>query len=151
MFVKKNKGKIRNDKTYCWRMELSCSSFIVYRRGKDNIPVDTFTRMYCSLIRTSSLYELHKSLCHPGISRVAVFVRNRNLPFSVEDIRKFTSSCSICKECKPRFQKSEPVHIIKATQPFERLNIDFKGPLPNDKYMLTVIDEFSRFPFAFPY
>ena len=35
----------------------------------------------------------------------------------------------------------------------ERLSIDFKGPLPSsskNKYILTVVDEFSRFPFAFP-
>lgn len=34
----------------------------------------------------------------------------------------------------------------------ERLSIDFKGPLPtstNNPYLLTVIDEYSRFPFAF--
>ena len=69
-------------------------------------------------------------------------MRNRNLPFSVEDIRKMTSSCSICNECKPRFHKPEPAHIIKATQPFERLNLDFKGPLPsatNNKFILTVL------------
>ncbi|KER32757.1 hypothetical protein T265_01242 [Opisthorchis viverrini] len=43
-------------------------------------------------------------------------------------------------------------NIIKATQPFERVSIDFKGPLPStshNKYLLTMIDEYSRFPFAF--
>ena len=85
---------------------------------------------------------------------MTAFVRNRNLPFSIEDIRKITSSCSICNKCKPWFHKPEPAHIIKATQSFERLNIDFEGPLlpvTHNKYMLTVIDEFSRFPFAIPY
>ena len=153
MFDKKNKGKIKNDKIYRWRIELSCFSFdIVYRPGKHNIPANIFTRIYCSLISTS-LYELHKSLCHPGNSQMTAFVRNRNLPFSVEDIRKIISSCTICHKCKLCFNKAEPAHIIKATQPFERLNIDLKGPLPpvtNYKYMLTIIDEFSRFPFAIP-
>ena len=35
----------------------------------------------------------------------------------------------------------------------ERLNLDFKGPLPsnsNNKYILTIVDEYSRFPFAIP-
>ena len=36
----------------------------------------------------------------------------------------------------------------------DRLSIDFKGPLPvsinGNRYFLTVIDEFSRFPFAIP-
>ena len=35
----------------------------------------------------------------------------------------------------------------------ERLSIDFKSPLESDtqnKYLFTVIDEYSRFPFAVP-
>ena len=59
----------------------------------------------------------------------------------------------VCQVCKPQFYKPPTAHLIKATQPFERLNIDFKGPLPSssrNKYILTVVDEFSRFPFAFP-
>lgn len=86
---------------------------------------------------------------------MTAFVRNRNFPFPIEDIDKITSSCPIYNECKPRFWKPEPVYSIKATQPFERINIDsidFKGPLPsvtNNKYILTVVYNFSRFPFAF--
>ena len=41
----------------------------------------------------------------------------------------------------------------QATQPFGRLNIHFKGPLPSNNknvYFLNVIDEYSRFPFVFP-
>ena len=121
MFDKINKGKIENKKIYRWRMKLSCFSFdIVYRPGKD-IPADTFTRIYCSSISTSSLYELHKSLCRPGISQMTAFVRNRNLPFSVGGICKITTSCSICNECKLRFQKPDPAHIIKA-KPHNHLN-----------------------------
>ena len=44
--------------------------------------------------------------------------------------------------------------IIKATQAFERISIDFKGPLPSatrNKYLLTMIEEYSHFLFAFPY
>ena len=56
-------------------------------------------------------------------------------------------------ELKPKFQKSSGT-LIKATQPFQKLNIDFKVPLPSSatgsKYMLTLVDEYSRFPFAFP-
>jgi len=35
----------------------------------------------------------------------------------------------------------------------ERLSLDFKGPVPSirgNAYLLIVIDEYSRFPFAFP-
>ena len=42
--------------------------------------------------------------------------------------------------------------LIKAMQPFEKWSVDFKGLLTTssrNKYFFTVIDEFSRFPFAF--
>ena len=80
------------------------------------------------------------------------FVRCRNLPYSVEDIKRMTSACSVFAELRPRFHRSSGT-LIKATQSFERLNIDFKGPLPSsskNRYMFTIVDEFSRFPFVFP-
>ena len=43
-------------------------------------------------------------LCHPGISRMTAFARDRNLK-----IRKMTSSCSSYKACKPRFLKVKKV------------------------------------------
>ena len=55
---------------------------------------------------------------------------------------------------KPRFIRRAPQTLIKASQPFERLSVDFKGPLPSsfrNRYLLTVVDEYSRFPFAFPF
>jgi transposase InsO family protein len=158
MFDKKQKSKIKNDKIMRWRMELSCYDFdIIYRPGSENIPPDTFSRSYCSAIGGSPDYrilsDLHGSLCHPGVKRMYHFVRARNLPYSMDDVRRITASCKVCAECKPRFVKPEQAHLIKATQPFERLNIDFKGPLPStdrNQYFLTVIDEYSRFPFVFP-
>ena len=53
----------------------------------------------------------------------------------------------------PRFHKPPKVNLIKATQLVEQLNLDFKGPLPSctsNKYMLTIVDEYSRYPFAIP-
>ena len=154
MFSAHHKGKIKNDKIYRWRLEMSCYNFdIIYRPGKDNVAADTFTRVYCSMISRDSLYQLHNALCHPGITRLNAFVKARNLPFSIEDIRKTVSNCQICQECKPRFYKTPKVPLIKATQPMERLNLDFKGPLPSasqNKYLLNIIDEYTRFPFAIP-
>ena len=59
----------------------------------------------------------------------------------------------MCAKCKPKFFKPDSAHLIKATQPMERINIDFKGPLPSataNKYLLTAVDEYSRYPFAIP-
>ena len=92
-------------------------------------------------------------MCHLGITRMTHVVRSRNLPYSVEDVKRIINSCQICAENKPRFYKPPQATLVKATQPFERLNLDFKGPLPSktqNKYMLTIIDEYSRFPFVIP-
>ena len=37
----------------------------------------------------------------------------------MEDVKIMIRSCYICAECKPRFHKPDPAHLIKATQPFE--------------------------------
>ena len=55
-------------------------------------------------------------------------------------------------ECKPRHCSSGEVRLIKATQPLEWLILDFIGPLATfnqNKHILAVVDEFSRFPLAF--
>ena len=154
MFDQRHKGKIKNGKIMRWGLELSCFSFkINYRPGKDNIPPDTLSRATCAAATEESLYKLHESLCHPGVTKLNHFVRTKNLPYSLDEIKKITSQCPVCCECKPRYHHPEKVPLIKATQPFERINIDFKGPLPSNngnKFFLHVIDEHSRFSFVFP-
>lgn len=154
MFHKNKFGKIKNDKIQRWRIELGCYNYdIVYRPGKENTAADTLSRAHCgATLNRETLSELHRRLCHPGVTRLAHFVRVRNLPYSLDDVKRVCSECPQCARLKPRFFKPPQTSLIKATQPFERLSIDFKGPLPSssrNRYILTVIDEYSRFPFAF--
>ena len=81
------------------------------------------------------------------------FVHARNLVFSVEEIRRMTNSCQIYCECKPRYHQPDQNYLIKATQPFKRLNIDFKGLLPSNNknvYFLNFVKKYSCFPSVFP-
>ena len=81
------------------------------------------------------------------------FIRSKNLPFSMNDVKSLCANCKICAEIKPRFFNSHQSdhHLIKATRPFERISIDFKGPVDGPrKYILVIVDEHSRFPFAYP-
>ena len=53
-----------------------CYSFdIVYRPGKENVAPDTFSRATCASSAHDSLYKLHDSLCHPGITQFWDFIR----------------------------------------------------------------------------
>ena len=153
MFDSRRRSKIKSNKVQQWRIELSSFSYVIkYRSGQQNVGPDTFTRAYCSFA-TSSLEDLHNNLCHPGVRRMLQFVRAKNLPFSTTEVRRVTSACKICAEVKPQFFRQENEPLIKAMRPMERISIDFKGPVPSatcNKYLLVVIDEFSRFPFVFP-
>ena len=153
MFDNRKRTKVKNNKIQDWRLELASFSYTVeYRPGKDNVAPDSFTRAFTASMPTTSLSEIHVALCHPGVTRMLHFVRSKNLPYSTEDVKKVCSNCRACAELKPQFYRPEQGVLIKATQPMERLSIDFKGPLPtttNNPYMLTVVDEYSRFPFAF--
>ena len=156
MFGKPHSSKIKNDKISRWRLELSSYKYdIIYRAGRNNIVPDALSRPACSsanLTDLTDLKSLHEALCHPGVARMAHFVRNKNLPFSMEEIKRLTTSCTSCAKLKPQFFRKDKGVLIKASSPFERLNMDFKGPLPSktgNHYILTIIDEYSRFPFAF--
>ena len=156
MLDSRKKTKIKNNKIMCWRLELACFSYSIrYRPGNKNVGPDTLTRAFCATISKSEskLDILHKQLCCPGVTRLWHFVRAKNLPYSLDDVKKCCEKCITCAEVKPHFYKPENNCLIKATQPMERLNIDFKGPLPSSSkniYFLCIVDEFSRFPFIFP-
>ena len=154
MFNVNTHGKIKNNKLLRWRIELSCYEFdIQYRPGKDNVTADCLTRTQCSAINANrKLMEYHEGLCHPGITRFYHYVRSRNLPYSMEDVKTVVNHCRVCAQIKPNFFRPKNPPLIKSTQPFERLAIDFKGPVPSvtaNKYLLVIVDEFSRFTFAY--
>ena len=155
MYDNKHKSKIKNDKISRWRVELSQYKFdIAYCLGKDNIAADALSRLAATTNSLKELHDIHEKLCHPGVTRLIHFVRSKNLPFSQAQVKQVTESCPSCLYLKPKFPKSQGI-LIKAILPFQRLNVDFKGPLPASKngnlYLLTIIDEYPRFPFAYPY
>ena len=77
-------NKIKNDKILRWRIELSLLYFtVVHRPGKENVGADTLNRAFCGAVTVNRLRELHVALCHPGVTRMAHFVRTKNLPYSL--------------------------------------------------------------------
>ena len=153
MFNTKHSGKIKNDKIMRWRIELSTYNFnITYRYGEENIPADALSRLSCVTMNLKKLQDLHNFLCHPGVTRLAHFVKQRNLPFSFDQVRQVVRSCTVCAKIKPQFFKPKTVHLIKTICPFERLSLDFQGPLPStnqNRFLITIINDYSSFPLRF--
>ena len=156
MLDARKRTKIKNTKIMCWRLELASFSYSIrYRPGELNVGPDTLTRATLATTSTSEsrLLDLHRELCCPGITRFWNFVKCKNLPYSLDDVKKCCRSCPTCAEVKPQFYVPPKETLIKATRPMERLALDFKGPLPSagkNCYFLSVIDEYSRYPFCFP-
>jgi len=144
-------SKIKNEKIMRWRMQISEFDFeVVFRPGKLNSVPNARSRAYCASLHESTLHTIHSSLRSPGTTRLYHFVRDKNWPYSLAYVRKTVEGCRVCSEAKPNFCKPPSAQLIKATQPLERLSV---GPFPSstkNRYLLTIVDEYSRFPFAFP-
>jgi len=150
MFDQQNRGKIKNAKLLAWRLEISQLTYTVYhRQGREHVVPDAMS--ICSTMpSTANIRALHEQLGHLGFSHLYHFVRSRNLPDTSDETKNAKQFCRTCAEVKPRFFKPAPGTLIKATRPWERVSIDFKGPVQGPKpYLFVSIDECSRFPFVF--
>ena len=70
----------------------------------------------------------------------------------MEEEKRICTECPVCARWKLWFHSSDSAGLSKAAQPMERLSMNFKGHLPSNtenRYMLVVIDKYSRFPIAF--
>jgi len=117
LFGPQTRSKPKNEKLDIWRSELSELNIeISYRPGELNQAADALSRC-ASISDANSLVALHCRLCHPGVTRLHHFCKSRNLPFSLEEVRRVTSTCSDCRALKPRFAKPFQGRLIQATRP----------------------------------
>ena len=73
-------------------------------------------------------------------------------PKMKDDVRDFVRNCSICSLVKPTFVSAElKPYLLDA--PMQLVVTDYIGPLPSDggyRYILVIMDAFSRFPETYP-
>jgi hypothetical protein len=70
-------------------LELACFKFdIICCPGSESAPADTLSRISVAMSSGTDFGALHIAVCHPGIIRMSHWVRAKNLPFSVEDVKK---------------------------------------------------------------
>lgn len=73
----------------------------------------------------------------------------------LERIRKFIRNCDACQRNKIGPQNKLPMSITTTSnKPFEKIFMDIVGPLvisnSNNRYILTVQDDLSKFSLAMP-
>ena len=114
MFEARRHGKIKNSKIERWRMELRCYEYdIMYRPGKNNIRANMLSHAQCNTLNNMGrLYEIHENLCHLGLTRLAHLVKVRNLPYSIEEVKRMCAACAVCARWKPRFYTTGRMNIF---------------------------------------
>ena len=123
---------------------------IKHRPRKLNLAPDALSHLSYLGPTKLDLVKIHKQLGHPGISHLSHFIRSKNLPYSVEEVKKVCTNCRICAEVKPRYYSKPSKSLIKSTRLWERVRVDFKGPVAGrSNNIFFVVDDLSRYPFAF--
>ena len=104
--------------------------------------------------RRQVFQALHQ-LSHPGPKPSTRLVLDRFVwPGMKRDIRTWCSECQDCQASKVARHIRAPVLVFPAAvRRFGSLHVDIVGPLPpseEHRYLLTIVDRFSRWPEAFP-
>ena len=107
-----------------------------------------------SSVRRIVFRKVHE-LSHPGIRATLKLVSNRYFwPAMNTDVREWTRACHQCQLNKINRHTKTPIgNFVPPNKRFQHVHIDIVGPLPlcrEQKYVLTMIDRFSRWVQAVP-
>ena len=86
---------------------------------------------------------------HLGVAKtMALFGENIYLGNMEAKVKAKFSEC-ILFAAVSKSPRSQPLELSTLPPcPWHTINIDFLGPLPNSKYLLVAIDQYSRYPFV---
>ena len=103
----------------------------------------------------SNVVGMVHDLGHLGVKKTLGRIMKYFWPGMNRDISGYIRECHACQLAGKGSIKHAPLNPIKVTgEPFEKILIDFVGPLPKTKkgneYLLTIMDPVSRYPEAFP-
>ena len=115
----------------------------------------TQPRPYVPLPYRRLIFETLHCFAHPGISATRHLVSQRYVwPGMNKDIRNWTRSCIPCQQSKITHHTKTPLGTFATPDArFAHVHIDIVGPLPpsrGNKYLLTCVDRFTRWPEAIP-
>ena len=93
---------------------------------------------------------------HLGIAKLTPTMKRRyHWPKMTTEIRKWVKGCATCQRRKQYRRNNYGIFQGRTSYfPWERACMDLVGPLPesdnHNRYLLTIIDTFSRWPIAIP-
>lgn len=132
--------------------ELEPNGLLVQLRGNKKVPWLPSHLRHLAL----KMAHDHPTAAHAGFFKTLRRVAARFVWLGMRaDISRYVQGCAICQRTKPRRKKPEGLMSSQwATAPMEELSVDIIGPLPSTprghKYLLVVIDKFTKFPELFP-
>ena len=126
------------------------SSLVTFKNKKDEITIEQgcllwgFRVIIPNSLQDQVLRELHDT--HPGMTRMKSIARSYVWwPNIDSDIENTVQSCYTCQLTRANPPEA-PVHPwCYPSGPWQRLHIDFKGPVSGRTY-LVVVDAYSKYP-----
>jgi len=110
--------KIKNNKILLWRAELGTFSYRVeHTPDVENVVPDALSRpsgVAAAILGHDSLKPIHDLFGHPGIRRLNHFLKQKNLPFSLDEVKSTCRECKICAELEPQFYKQAGETLVKS-------------------------------------
>ncbi|KXJ74169.1 hypothetical protein RP20_CCG014257 [Aedes albopictus] len=97
-----------------------------------------------STCRKKVLQQLHKG--HPGVERMRSIARQYVYwPNIDDDVSRLVRSCNECASVAKTDRKTNLESWPKPAKPWQRLHLDFAGPL-DGSYFLILVDSFTKWP-----
>lgn len=101
------------------------------------------------------IMKQYHDLAHGGVRATREIIKKRYVWKNMDkDIAAAVKSCIPCQRSKvSRHTKSPFKEVVPPSERFQHINMDIIGPLPfsnDNKYCLTMIDRFSRWPEVVP-
>lgn len=108
MFYLKHSNKIKNYIIYTWQTSLIHLA--------EKMQWLTVSPEFVALLIFKIYYTFYSSVCHLGVTWM---LEQCKIPYSIQEVRKMTSSCTMCAEIN-FFYKTISGRLMNATAPFKR-------------------------------